>query len=449
MGYARIVLIALIVSDGAWATCTLPTDHQQYVNITACGATTASSDNQSSINAALAAASGQFPGIYVPPGIFATSGNHQPPAGVAITGSGTLQLTASSSSPIVDITQSGNTVSGLTFDLSKSTGTSRVAIDIDGGSVGTVVNGVTTNYGRIIAYVTNGGAAPSQIKIINSTVFSAITGGISGGAIEMNSGASHFSIEGNRVNGNWNGTTPGNGIGIAIQSGSNYGAILGNDSYANTGNGIWLHSGQYISVANNNVTGNQQDGIGVNTSTTPLPGRLSITGNIINQNVFDGIDVNESSGTEYIYIEISANYLGSNGSATTGGTGVYIAYAANVVVSGNTMFNNATAGIALNTSQNVAIAGNSVANNSQNGSSACSGAFLVISRCPGILLYNSTYNTVSGNVSTNNGGSSTQSYGIQEIGTSDYNAYTGNNDQINLTGTLATVGAHDTVAGNL
>jgi len=439
------VAFALIVSEYAWGSCTLPTDHQQYINIVSCGASTGSSDNKTFIDAALTAAAGQYPGIYVPPGVFATSGNHIPPAAVGVFGSGTLQLTAASTNPIIDTAHSNNTISGLSFDLSKSTAASRVAVDIDGGSEGTVISNVNSNYGRIIAYVTNAGSSPTQIQIRNNVLVSSITGGTSGGAIDINSGTSHFAVVNNVVNGNWNGQNPvqtaGNGAGISVETGSSYGEVTGNDSYANTGSGIYLLSGYYLSVANNNCSLNQQSGIGINSPNTPRPGRLSITGNTCNQNVYDGIDINEASGPSFIYISVQGNYLASNGPPPGGGgTGINIDYAANVAVSSNTIFNNAYTGILINFSQNISVTGNLVANNSR----ATPGSY------PGIYLVSSTYNAITGNISTNNGGTAFQSYGIAESSSaSDYNTYTGNSTQDNISGSLHILGTHDLQTGNL
>jgi parallel beta-helix repeat protein len=442
---SHFLVLALIASGSAWGSCTLPADHQSYVDIVACGASTSNSDNQSYINAALTAATGQYPGIYVPPGTFATSGDHIPSAGVGIYGSGTLQLTASSSSPIIDTAYAGNTISGLSFDLSKSTAASRVAVDIDGGSSGTVVSNVTVNFGRIIAYVTNGGSAPTQIQIRHNTLASAITGGTSGGAIDIDSGTSHFAVVGNIVNGDWNGLSPvqtaGNGAGISVETGSTYGEVTSNDTYANTGSGIYLLSGYYISVASNNCSLNQQSGIGVNSANAPRPGRLSITANTCNQNVYDGIDINEASGTNFIYITVQGNYLASNGPPPGGGgTGINLDYAANVAITSNTIFSNAYTGILLNSSQNIAVTGNLVANNSTS----------AVGTNPGIYLVSSTYNAFTGNICTNNGGTASQSYGIAESSSaSDWNTYTGNNDQDNVSGTLHILGTHDVQSGNL
>lgn len=427
------------------AACVLPADHQRPLNIEACGATSDNPDNKKFIDAALAAAVNQFPGIYVPAGVFSTSGNHVPPAGVAVYGSGTLKLAPNSANPIIDTAYPRNTISGVSFDLSASAAASRVAIDIDGGSSNTVVSDVTVNYGRIVAYVTNMGARPTQIDIRHNVLTSAIVGGTSGGAIEINSGTSHFSVIGNRVNGNWDGKKPaqlaGNGAGIAVESSASYGQILENDTYANAGSGIYILSGLFISVAGNNCSANRQSGIGVNSNGDPRPGHLSITANICNQNVFDGIDVNEAGPLKHIYVNINGNYLASNGPAPGGGgTGIVLAYAANVSISSNTIYNNSVAGIWMNSCENIAVSGNIISGNSRTGP----GAY------PGILLVNSSRNSFSGNISTNDGSNPTQGYGIEERDSqSDYNTYTGNNLRHNSKDGLHLLGAHDAQAGNL
>jgi parallel beta-helix repeat protein len=428
-----------------WASCVLPADHQQTIGIEACGASAANSDNKKFIDAALEASSNRFMGIHVPPGVFLTSGNHIPPAGVGIYGSGTLKLTPNSSNPIIDTAHSHNTINGVSFDLSASTASSRAAIDIDGGSSDTVVSDVSVNYGRIMAYVTNGGVPPTQIQIRHNVLTSAITGGTSGGAIDINSGTSHFLVVGNRINGNWNGKSPaqkaGDGAGIDVETGASYGQIAENDAYANTGSGIYLLSGQFISVSGNNCSGNRQSGIGVNSDVVPRPGRLTISGNVCSQNQYDGIDVNEAGPIKHIYISIQGNYLASNGPAPGGGgTGIFLAYAANVVVSANTIFDNSVAGIWLNSSENIAVAGNIISNNSRTNP----GTY------PGMLLVDSSRNPISGNVFTNAGGTPTQSYAVEERGpSSDYNNYTGNNTQNNMKQGLHLRGPHDVSFGNL
>jgi parallel beta-helix repeat protein len=326
--------------------------------------------------------------------------------------------------------------------LSGNTGGSRVAIDIDGGSSGTVVSGVTVLSGRIIAAIspTNGGSAPTQLTIRHNTLTSAVTGGTAGGAIDINSGTSHFIVAENRINGNVNGSNPGNGAGISVESGSSYGEIVGNDSYANAGSGIYLLSGLYLSVVGNNCSGNHQSGIGVNSASAPYPGRLSITGNTCNGNTYDGIDINEASGPQFIYINVQGNFLASNGPPPGGGgTGINLNFAVNVTVSSNTIFNNATAGINIVSCQNIAVTGNTVASNSQSNH----GGY------PGIYVSASSYSTFSGNISTNNGGTPSQSYGIQELGGSNWNTYSGNNTQNNISGGLSISGAQDQQAANL
>jgi parallel beta-helix repeat protein len=429
----------------AWASCALPADHQQTISIEACGASSASSDNKKFIDEALEAAANRFMGIYVPPGVFFTSGDHIPPSGVGVYGSGTLKLTANSRNPIINTAHSHNTINGVSFDLSASTSPSRAAIDIDGGSSGTVVSDVTVNYGRIMAFVTNGGAPPTQIEIRHNALTSAITGGTSGGAIDINSGTSHFSVIGNRVNGNWNGKSPvqkpGDGTGIDVETGASYGQIAENDTYANTGSGIYLLSAQFITVSGNNCSGNRQSGIGVNSDVVPRPGRLTISGNVCSQNQYDGIDVNEGGPIKHIYISIQGNYLASNGPAPGGGgTGIFLAYAANVVVSANTIFDNSVAGIWLNSSENVVVVGNTISSNSRTNP----GAY------PGMLLINSSHNPISGNLFTNAGGNSTQSYAVEERGpSSDYNNFTGNNIHDNIKDGLHLRGPHDATSGNL
>jgi parallel beta-helix repeat protein len=193
-------------------------------------------------------------------------------------------------------------------------------------------------------------------------------------------------------------------------------------------------------VSGNNCSGNRQSGIGINSDGNTRTGHLSITANTCNENAYDGIDLNEAGPLKHIYVNISGNYLGSNGPPPGGGgTGIVLAYAANVSITSNTIFNNSVAGIWMNSSQNIALFGNVISGNSRTNP----GAY------PGILLVNSSRNSIAANVSTNDGSAPTQGYGIEERDSlSDYNTYTGNNLQNNIKGGLRLLGAHDVKAGN-
>src|SRR5579859_1614148 len=446
----EIALVALVGAVTVRAACIPPSD-QHNISIVSCGASTSSSDNKAPIDNALLSAATYKTGIFVPPGVFLTSGNHTPPSGVGIYGPGTLKLTGGST-PIVDTAHSGNTISGPTFDLSLCPrGTFCAAIDIDGGSSGTVVSGVTTN-GRILSYVRNGGTSPTQIAIRDNVLFSVRVGGTGGGAIEINA-STHFSVVGNQILPPA-GTPPSigagsDGAGIVVATNSNHGDVIGNDTEWNVGSGIYLLGAQDVTIIGNQCSNNGQSGIGVNSAFTPRPGRLTINSNICTHNRYDGIDINEGSGTQSVYLTIQGNYLASNGTPKTGGTGVYLQSVANVVISSNTIFDNGTAGIWVNVSQNVAVTGNVVGNNSRNGPSACSPTVKTIS-CPGILVSGSLFNTFSGNISSNNGGSPSQSYGILEADDAcDFNTYTGNNGHDNIKGSLSILGKHDAQAANL
>jgi parallel beta-helix repeat protein len=439
------VIVMMVGSDLSVAACDLPADTQQTIDIVACGARVESPDNKDAIDAALNAASNRFPGIFVPPGTFVTSGGHIPPAHVGVYGAGVLKLAATSTRPIINTAHAGNQISGLSFDLSAGSAASRVAVDIDGGSTGTVVSNVTINFGRIIAYVTNGGSPPADIDIRNNVINSALTGGTSGGAIDINSGTSHFSVVGNRINGDWNGQLPvqkpGDGAGIDVASGASYGQISLNDSHSNAGSGIYLLSGQYISVSDNNCSGNRQSGIGVNSNVNPRPGRLTISGNICSQNLFDGIDVNEAGPLKQIYLTIVGNYLASNGPPPGGGgTGINLDYAANVAISSNTIYDNAAAGIWINECRGIAVTGNVISGNSR----SSRGSY------PAILLLHSSHNSVSANISPSSEVAPSQSFGIEERDdASDYNLYSGNHWEGNVSRGILVHGIHDAQSGNL
>lgn len=432
------------------ATCAPPSDLDN-ISIVSCGASPQSADNKAAIDGALAAAASFGTGIYIPNGVFLTSGKHILPAKVGVFGQGTLKL-ISGSDPIIDTANAGNTIHGPTFDLT-SCPVSCTAVQIDGGSSHTVIEGITSLHGRIIANVKNSGKAPTQLAITKNVLTGVRIGGTSGGAIEINSGTTHFSVIGNQVlppaDAPLTIGAASDGAGIAVATGSSYGEISGNDTEWNGGNGIYLLNAEYVSVIGNQCSNNGQSGIDVGSHLIPKSTRLSLTANNCSHNRYDGIDVNESAGLNAIYTAIQGNTLDSNGSPTTGGTGIYLQSVSQVTISSNTILDNGTAGIWLNSSQSIAVTGNTISNSSKNGEKAC-GVTLKTYSCPGILIYASSHNTFSGNLADNTEATPTQSYGILEADDkSDYNAYSGNSSRNNINGGLGISGRHDTQSGNL
>jgi parallel beta-helix repeat protein len=443
-------ILLTLAATSSWSACA-PSSDLDNISIVFCGASPQSADNKAAIDRALAAAASYGTGIYIPNGVFLTSGKHTPPSKVGVFGRGTLKL-ISGSDPIIDTANAGNTIQGPTFDLSACP-VGCTAVQIDGGSSQTVVDGITSLHGRIIANVKNGGKAPTQLFITKNILTGVRIGGTSGGSIEINSGTTHFSVVGNQLlpasDAPLTIGAASDGAGIAVATGSSYGEIIGNDTEWNGGNGIYLLNAEYVSIVGNQCSNNGQSGIDVGSHLMPKSSKLSLTANNCSHNRYDGIDVNESAGLNGVYITIQGNTLDSNGSPTTGGTGVYLQSVTHVVISSNTILDNGTAGIWLNSSQSIAVTGNTISNSSRNGGKAC-GVTLKTYSCPGILIYASSYNIFGGNLADNTEATPTQSYGILEADdNSDYNTFTGNISRNNINGGFGISGRHDTQSGNL
>ena len=442
-------MISTFYTGYVQAAC-IPVSGQPSISIVRCGASVTSQDNKAAIDRALTSASVYGADVTVPAGIFLTSGKHSPPSGVAMTGRGTLKLTGGTG-PIVDTTHSDNHIVGIHFDMSRCP-LQCDAIRINGGSKAIVIDDISSDYGRIVANVSNGGAAPEQITIKDCTLHSVRVGGTSGGALEINSGTTHFVVSGNRILPPA-GTAPkigdaSDGAGIAVATSASHGTISGNDSQWNAGNGIFMLSSQFVSIVGNQCSNNGQSGIDVSSAFTPRPSRLTITANICVHNRYDGLDINEAQGDNPLYLSIQGNHLEANGTPQTGGTGIYLQSTSWVTMSANTVLSNGTAGIWLNRSERNVISGNTIISNSSNGANACA-PIVKTGACPGVLLYGSSYNTITGNVSANAAGLETQAHGILETDAfSDHNVYTGNITTPNLLGGLTTSGAHDLKSDN-
>ena len=154
-------------------------------------------------------------------------------------------------------------------------------------------------------------------------------------------------------------------------------------------------------VSNNLSHDNLQSGIGLNTdSPSEISQRVIITGNICRANKFDGMDINVPR--KQVRLTISNNVCSMNVRA-----GIYLCGVIGASITGNVCDLNGNAGIHVNGSRSMVISSNYVLSNNSSADSADS----ELDRS-GITLQNSSYCSLVGNLSGNDGGEATQKYGI-------------------------------------
>jgi parallel beta-helix repeat protein len=195
----------------------------------------------------------------------------------------------------------------------------------------------------------------------------------------------------------------GNGNGIWLDFSSRYNRISGNDVAASDGYGIHLRSSStYNTLSGNNVTGNV-DGIALSQVDFN-----NVSGNELVANTRYGIEVANcwnstvcgnsatTSGACGIYLRGTSRYCNVSGNniALTNGNGIMIENTSNDTISGNNVTANNGNGIELMDSSFNIIKGNSITANNGNG----------------LMLYRSRNNTVSENNVAYN------AYGVTALG---------------------------------
>jgi len=402
----------------------LPGDVRRY----GADPTASAAANKTAIDCAIAAGYS----IYFPDGVFLTTGNHSPKSNTTWWGTGTLKSSAVSNALV---TASG--ITAFTFaihtDCSLQTATSKTAISIDNSSDFSIQDGRHTQ--GCIAIATTTGCHDFLI-CGNTLISTALNNNTSAGAIGVNAQSHDFEISGNEI------TAP-TGAGIAIYNGSYQAIVARNVCVSAIGSGIYINSAQYITVQGNVCRSNGQSGIGLNASapnTFGYPSYCTVVGNICANNTYDGIDYNLAVGgaQHATWTTISGNVLTGNGSSSTGGTGIYLGNADEVTISGNTIVGNNQQGVFLNSCNYCTVTGNTVVANGTNAANTLDGIYII-----------GTFNTISGNTSTNNGGSANQRYGISEAGsTTNYNNIVGNSTNNNASGAVNIVGGNTIAQGN-
>jgi parallel beta-helix repeat protein len=377
--------------------------------------------------------------LYFCDGVFLTSGNLSPLGKTTWWGTGTLKGSGTANT-LVTIGAISHFTFAINTDCTLQTPVTKIAISASGASDFSIQDGQ-----HIQGAIEVGSAAGcSNFAIANNVLLSTVGNHLpSQGAINLNATCTYFEVTNNRITGS-------TGAGITIFNRANQGLVANNVcTGCVAGSGICIDSAFYLTIQGNICSGNGQVGIELSPSNPSTYGYVSlctITANICEKNVFDGIDYNlANAGTSQpTFTTISGNVLANNGSAANGGTGIYLAFADETTVSGNTMVGNNQPGIFLNNSNYCTVSGNNVIANGTNSANTIDG----------ICVYNSTFNSITGNNSTNNGGAPTQRYGISEtVGvastTSNYNCIAGNNLNNNVSGPVNIHGGNTIVQGNM
>jgi parallel beta-helix repeat protein len=252
------------------------------------------------------------------------------------------------------------------------------------------------------------------------------TGGFSGyHGILFYNGSTHNVADANTIYCSSTGTY---GItGVTVYLNSHYNTISDNVTYL-CGNGIEITQSDYCTVSGNfceNAQGRTGDeaGIELNDSLHNI-----VDGNMSRNNKMSGIYILGASD----YNTITGNHCYGNY-----GSGINIQSSDYNIMSDNHCLNNSGRGVKIYEADYSEVSGNMCVNNGQ------AGAFA------GIELDDSTYNIISENICTDNQATKTQTYGIEEKVTSDWNLIHDNIVIGNKTGGLSITGANTVDTDNL
>jgi parallel beta-helix repeat protein len=242
--------------------------------------------------------------------------------------------------------------------------------------------------------------------------------------------------------------------GIEITVDASHCVLDGNVIENNGEQGVWI-KGDDCLASNNAVKDNTTEGILVDgTLRTSLLGnhvfsntnagidlrgidRFVVTNNLVENNA-QGILVQKSGPTPCRDGSVSNNTSYANGNE-----GVIAIGTETTTFSANSISGNANGGFSLRGIQYCTINGNSVMNNGTTLAHKF-GIQLVDEGGQGCLA-----NTFTGNNSSDNQNTPTQTRGIEELGAADRNVYLGNICRNNIDGQISTVGANDVIANNI
>ena len=235
-------------------------------------------------------------------------------------------------------------------------------------------------------------------SMVTENYISTDVGGYSGyHGVLLYNGSTHNVVDANTVYSSATGTYGISGITAYLDS--HYNTISDNVTYL-CGNGIEITQSDYCTVSGNfcdNAQGRTGDEAGIELNDAL---HNVVDGNMCRDNKMSGIYVLGASD----YNTISGNHCYGNY-----GSGINVQSSDYNVVSDNHCLTNSGRGIKIYEADYSAFSGNMCINNGQAGSYA------------GIELDDSTYNIISENICTDNQDTETQTYGIEEKSTSDWN----------------------------
>ena len=307
-----------------------------------------------------------------------------------------LSGTAAPNGTGIEVDGSGNTIGGAAAgDGNVISGNSGDGIDL-GGSGSNIVEGnsIGTNAAGTLAVGNGNDGILIESGSTDNTIGGAtaadgnVISGNSGNGVDID-GASSNTVEGNLIGTNAAGTAAlGNGNdGILIESGSTDNTIGGptagdgNVISGNIGNGIEIGASDSNTVEGNFIgtneggtaaLGNGTDGILIadGTSNVTIGGTAAGAANVVSGNAGAGIDI-EGGSTELDTIE--GNLIGTNAAGTAalgnGTDGILIDNATKIAIGGtsagdgNTIADNAGAGVSITGGNENTIEGNSISQN--------------------------------------------------------------------------------------
>lgn len=292
-------------------------------------------------------------------------------------------------------------VAGLIISDNQSYDAEKEGIELQGASYCTVTGNVVEGCGFTGIYLWNSAGDCGYNTVAGNTVRAC-----GGAGIGVQDGAHDITITGNTVKGC-------SSYGIGADAGSG---------------GVYPHS---LTFAGNISEGNATHGIYLD-----AVARSVVTGNMTRANTQTGILLTGTSGITGAAVSDNNVY----------GNGEYGIYAKTIKgsIAGNTCGHNGREGIRVEASNYNAITGNVIFNNSQSSAGGYDGIRI------GGGGTNSTYNTLTGNVSRDDQGTPTQRIGINEdSATSGPNIVVGNVAMGNGSGQITTRHASSVNANNL
>lgn len=242
--------------------------------------------------------------------------------------------------------------------------------------------------------------------------------------------------------------------GIEVTTDASHSVLEANVCEHNGGQGIWV-KGNDCAVSNNTVNNNSSEGILAQGAT-----RVSIEGNHVFSNASAGVDLRGvdkfvvsnnivEANAQGIFARNEAavpctnGTIGNNTSSANNNEGLMMESTESTAIVGNTVSGNINGGMGLRGVQYCTITGNTVLNN---GTASVHNYGIQLNDHSGKVCL---ANTFSGNNSSDNQATQSQSRGIEELGGADRNIYIGNICRNNTDGQISTVGPNSITANNI